>query len=94
MNKPELTPLEVGASFKTIQVKGLAGTTMPPHYSTKEAVIVVQEGRALLKMPDSDHVLKKGCTFIIPAGKEHTLKIQQDFKAVAIMAVDSQINFI
>ncbi len=94
ISKPELTPLEVGDSIKTIQVTGLAGMTMSPHHSTKEAVIVVQEGQALLKMPESDHLLKKGSTFIIPAGKEHTLTIQKDFKAVAIMAVDSEINFI
>jgi len=94
ISKPELTLLEVGHSTKTLQVKGLAGMTMPPHHSTKEAVIVVQEGQALLKMPDSDHLLKKGSTFIIPAGKEHTLTVQEDFKAIAIMAVDSEINFI
>jgi len=94
ISKPELTPLEVGDSIKTMQVKGLAGMIMPPHHSTKEAVIVVQEGQALLKMPDSDHLLKKGSTCIIPAGKEHTLTIQEDFKAIAIMAVDSEINFI
>lgn len=68
--------------------------TMPPHHSTKEAVIVVQEGRALLKMPENSHILKKGSTFIIPAGKAHALTIQEDFKAIAIMAVDSEINFI
>lgn len=94
MNKPELIPLEVGRSIKTIQVKGLAGMTMPPHHSTKEAVIVVQQGQALLKMPESDHLLNRGSTLIIPAGKEHTLRIQEDFKAIAIMAVDSEINFI
>ncbi len=94
INKPELTTLEIGDSIKTLQVKGLAGMTMPPHLSTKEAVIVVQEGQALLKMPEGGHLLKKGSTFIIPAGKEHALTIQKDFKAVAIMAVDSEINFI
>ncbi len=94
MHKPELMPLEIGDSIKTLQVKGLAGMIMPPHHSTKEAVIVVQEGQALLKMPGSDHLLKKGTTFIVPAGKEHTLTIQKDFKAIAIMAIDSQIIFI
>jgi quercetin dioxygenase-like cupin family protein len=44
-------------------------------------------------MPKSEHQLKPGTTFIIPAGKEHMLTIQKDFKAIAIMAVDSEINF-
>jgi quercetin dioxygenase-like cupin family protein len=94
LNKPELIPLEVGDSIKAMQVRGLAGMTMPRHHATKEAVIVVLEGTALLGMSERSHTLKKGSTFIIPAGKEHTLTIQQDFKAIAIMAVDSEINFI
>ncbi len=94
ISKPELTPLEKGDSIKTIQITGLTGMTMPPHHSTKEAVIVVQEGQALLKMPESEHLLGKGSTFIIPAGKEHTLTIQKDFIAIAIMGVDSEINYI
>lgn len=94
MNKPQLVPLEMGDSIKTLQIMGLAGMIMPPHHSTKEAVIVVLEGQALLKMPESDHFLKKGSTFIIPAGKEHTLTVQKDFKAIAIMAIDSEINYI
>lgn len=94
LNKPEITLLETGDSIKTMQVNGLAGMTMPPHHSSKEAVIVVQEGQAVLKMPASEHHLMKGSILIIPAGKEHTLVIKKDFKAVAIMAVDSVINFI
>ncbi len=94
INKPELTPLKVGDSFKTLQINGLAGTVMPEHHSTKEAVIVVQDGRALLKMNDSNHNLKKGSVFIIAAGNNHSLTIIEDFKAVAIMAINSEINFI
>jgi len=94
ISKPELTPLIVGDSIKTMLVEGMAGTTMPPHHSTKEAVIVVQEGQALLKMPDSEHLLEKESVFVIPAGKEHTLSIRKDFKAIAIMALDSEIEFI
>jgi quercetin dioxygenase-like cupin family protein len=93
IRKPQLTPLGKGVSIKTLQVTGLSGMIMPPHHSTKEAVIVVLEGQALLKMPGSKHLLKEGFSFIIPAGEEHTLTIQQDFKAIAIMAVDSEINF-
>ena len=93
LNKPELIPLDMGKSFKTLQVKGLAGMVMPPHHSTKEAIIVVQQGKALLQMPKSDHVLNEGSTFIIPAGVDHKLDILENFKAIAIMAVDSELNF-
>ena len=94
INKPELTHLQIGSSFKTMQVTGQAGMLMPPHHSTGEAIIIVQEGQALLKMPDAEHILKKGSSFIIPAGKEHALHIIKDFKGIAVMAVDSEINFI
>ncbi|TVZ28626.1 Cupin domain-containing protein [Gillisia sp. Hel_I_86] len=93
IQKPELTPLDIGDSLKTLQVTALAGMRMPPHYTTKEAVIVVHQGEALLKMPNVDHRLKQGAVFIVPAGVEHTLEIIKDFKAVVIMGADSDINF-
>lgn len=94
MNKPQLTKLVTGETFKILKVEGLAGMVMPPHHSTKEAALVVEQGEALLKMPDSEYPLQKGSVFIVPAGKEHTLTIKKDFRAVAVMAIDSEINFI
>lgn len=94
LNKPELTPLTMGSVFKVLQVEGSTGMKMPPHHSTQEAVLVVQKGEALLQMPDGEHLLKAGDSFIVPAKKEHSLTIIKDLKALAIMAVDSQINFI
>lgn len=84
----------MGISTKVLQIKGSAGMHMPPHHSTEEAVIIVTKGQALLTMPSINQLLCKGDTFIIPAKKEHTLKIQKDFKALVIMAVKSEINFI
>ncbi|SHJ10681.1 cupin domain-containing protein [Pseudozobellia thermophila] len=94
LERPELTPLQMGGSMKIIQIEGRAGMRMPPHYSSQEAVLLVQQGLALLGMPDSEHKLRPGDTFIIPAKKEHTLIIKQDFKALAIMGLKSEINFI
>lgn len=94
LNKPELTNLQVGGSLKILQIEGRKGMRMPPHHCSQEAVIVVHQGLALLTMPDSEYELGKGDSFIIPAKKEHILKIKKDFKALAIMAVDSEINFI
>jgi quercetin dioxygenase-like cupin family protein len=91
--KPEMTPLNKGKALKTLQVEAKAGMAMPAHYTTKEAAIVVQEGKALLRMPDEDHVLKQGTTFILPAEADHSLKIEEDFKAIVLMALDSEICF-
>jgi quercetin dioxygenase-like cupin family protein len=91
--KPEMTPLDKGKALKTMQVNAEAGMIMPPHYTTKEAAIVVQEGEALLKMPDENYALKQGTPFIIPAEESHSLEIKKDFKAIVIMALDSEIRF-
>lgn len=91
--KPELTLIDKGNFLKTLQVTALKGMKMPPHHTSKEAVIVVQEGEATLKMPNVDHSLKQGTVFIIPAGVNHSLEINKDFKATVIMALDAEINF-
>lgn len=94
IDKPELAILQMGNSINVLQIEGKAGMRMPHHYCTEEAVIVVKEGQAMLTMPGRNQLLCQGDTFIIPAKKEHTLKIQKDFNALAIMAVESKINFI
>ncbi|MBK5215010.1 MAG: cupin domain-containing protein [Flavobacteriaceae bacterium] len=92
-NKPEMTPLKNGKMFKTLNITAKAGMEMPLHHSTKEAVIVVLKGEAVLKMPDGQHMLSRETTFIIPAMVEHSLKINSDFHAIAIMESTSAIEF-
>lgn len=92
-NKPEMTLLASGKSIKTFKITATAGMEMPEHHSTKEAVVVVQKGKAILTMPDKKHVLETGSSFIIPAGVNHSLSIQEDFQALAIMALESEIKF-
>lgn len=47
LNKPQLTNLAIDETFKIFKVQGLGAMVMPPHYCTKEAIIVVLEGRAV-----------------------------------------------
>lgn len=94
LNKPELKHMVSGSTFKILQVEGTTGMKMPWHHSTQEAIIVVLKGETLLQMPDNDHHLKAGDTFIIPAKKEHTMSIKKDLKAIAIMDIESEIKFI
>lgn len=89
-----MTHLKIGNSMKIIRIAGKEGMRMPPHCSSQEAVIVVQQGLATLGMPESEHELGPGDTILVPAQKEHTLRIKKDFKALAIMALNSEINFI
>lgn len=90
---PTMSPLFVGTTFKVLEVAGLAGVSMPLHYSTGEAVISVKSGEALLEIDDYQHFLKSGDTFLIPAMKVHSLAILDDFKAMVVMPVDSEIKF-
>lgn len=93
VNLPKLITLQSGESFKVLEVTGREGMQMPLHYSTKEAVIMVQEGSALLKIDDQEHLLKAGGTFVIPALKNHTLTINTAFNAKVVMELDSKIEF-
>jgi|SRR5699024_10195049 len=93
INRPEMLLLEKGENFKILQVRAKAGMVMPQHHTTEEAVICVQEGEALLKMADGDHLMKKGVAKIIGAGEDHTLEVNKDFKAIVTMALHSEIEF-
>jgi quercetin dioxygenase-like cupin family protein len=43
-DNPKMTRLDLGNTFKVLQVTGSAGMNMPEHVSTKEAVIIIQKG--------------------------------------------------
>jgi quercetin dioxygenase-like cupin family protein len=90
---PKLKLLDMGESFQTIQMHGLAGMVIPFQRNTKETAITVLEGLALLQLPDTDHFLRKGSSFLVPAGIPHSLNIIEDFKAITVMTVDSEIQF-
>ena len=93
-NKPEMKPLNAGDAFKVLRVTGKSGMVMPLHRSTKEAVIIVQKGAAVLSIRGKEFRLEKGDNFIIPAQESHQLRLEADFEAIAIMTLDSNIEFI
>jgi quercetin dioxygenase-like cupin family protein len=91
---PQLILLDKKEQHKVYQVKGVAGITMPEHISTKEAVVIIQEGEVVLNIQNQNYNLKQNDVFIIPARVKHFLSIHKDFKAVVIMDIDSEIEFI
>ena len=91
--KPEMILLQKGERHKVMRVMGAANAQMPLHYSTKEAVIHVEHGEALLTMGDVIIELRPGSCQVIPARQPHTLLITKDFQAVVIMEIDSEIKF-
>ncbi len=59
MNKPEVTLLKKGVVFKILQVTGEKDMQMPKHISTKEAVIVIAEGNAIIEIASSRAFIEK-----------------------------------
>lgn len=94
IEKPEMSPLKVGSEFKTFTVSGKKGMKMPQHISTQEAVVIVQEGSALLKIDGEEQTLEKDGVYIIPAKKPHSLSLLADFKAIGLMALEAEIEFV
>lgn len=93
INRPQMVPAAKGENFKTFDITAEAGMVMPDHYATQEAVVIVKEGEATLKTPEGNHEFKPGTVFVLPAKMKHSLEIKKDFKAVAVMGVDSEIKF-
>jgi quercetin dioxygenase-like cupin family protein len=91
---PKLETLKTGETFKIYMVTGQKGMEMPLHYSTREAVVIVQEGSALLAIDGQEYLLGKGNSFIVPAGINHSLVLKSDFKSLVVMALDSKIEFV
>lgn len=94
LTKPEMTVSQKGDKYKVLNVTGAKGAQMPAHISTKEAVVVVLQGEAVLKLQGKEIRLKTNDSAIIPAKAPHTLDIGAHFKADVIMENDSEIQFI
>lgn len=94
VNMPELKISQKGKTYKVFEVTGESGAEMPPHISTKEAIVIVQDGEATLKIKSENNQLKENDVFIVPAATVHSLLIKNKFKAKVIMQIDSEIEFI
>lgn len=91
---PQMSISKIGKKYKILQVTGEKGTQMPSHFCTKEAIILVQEGVAVLKLTAKEIHLKRNDSAIIPAEEPHALMIQENFQAIVIMEIGSEIKFV
>lgn len=92
--KPEMIVSQTGDRFKILRVTAIKDMVMPSHFSTKEAVIIVLKGEAVLRLTEKEVHLKTNESTIIPAGEPHILTIKEDFQANVIMEIDSEIKFV
>jgi len=91
--KPEMKLLQQGKKLKLYKISGKKGMQLPPHHSTNEVIVIIQSGEAILTIEKNNTVLKDSDSVIIPAGKTHSIFIQSDFEALAIMANEAVIKF-
>ena len=92
--RPAVSVVKTGKTFKVYGVTGKAGMEMPLHYSSKEAVVIIQEGAAVLSIDENKHSLYAGDTFVIPGRQNHSLLLKAEFKAIVVMPLDSVIEFV
>lgn len=91
--RPQMSILNIGNEYKILKVTGIKGSQMPCHICTKEAIIFVLEGEAILTTNKKQIHLKPHDSIIINAAESHTLSIIESFKANVVMAIDSEIKF-
>ncbi len=94
IEKPQLNLLFVGEQFKVLEVTGNVSADMPLHYCTSEAVVTIRKGEATLTIDEQQHRLKTGESFLIPANKHHSLKVEEALIAVVVMTCDGTIEFV
>ena len=94
IKKPDLRIDKTGNTYKILEVTAEADSVMPPHLSTKEAVVIVREGNAMLEIDGRIIYLAPNDVFIIPSATVHTLSVKNKFKAIIIMELDSRIEFV
>lgn len=91
--QPHLAIYQTGATFKVLQVTGAEGMTMPEHFCTKEAVLIIKQGSGVLHMKGKDYPLWQHDSIIIPKDEKHSLSISEDFQSNVIMELDAEIKF-
>lgn len=92
--KPQMSILKTGKEYKLLKVTGGKGSQMPNHYSTKEAIIILLKGEALLCMGGKEILLMPSELTLFPASEPHKLFIKEDLEANVIMALDSEKKFL
>jgi quercetin dioxygenase-like cupin family protein len=80
-------------SFKVLKAELPSRGSMPEHYATSEAFIMINKGEAEIIFSDGKERLKEGTTFTIPGKKPHTLQIHDDFEAYIVIGGTAEIEF-
>lgn len=92
--KPDVTLLNKSKTSKILQISGNEDMFMPKHISTKEAIVIVLEGSAIINIEGEEYLLKAKDSLIIPERLAHSFLVITRLKALVIMPIESGIEFI
>ncbi len=93
VTNPKVKLLAEGEKLTAKQMKAKAGDLLPKHTANLESVLVVMEGVCVLTMDETDHTLREGDSFIIPADIMHQIRAIEDFRAAHIMPKEIEFTF-
>ncbi|HTN34056.1 MAG TPA: cupin domain-containing protein [Marinobacter sp.] len=89
----KVTPLQTGSLFVNKRMEATSGVAMPRHKSSIESVLVVTDGRCVIRFADDNHTVAQGESFVVPAHMWHQVVADPDFKAVHIMPKEIRFEF-
>ena len=61
------------------------GQQLSPHSAPMDALIQVIDGTMTLTLNDTEHTIKAGEIFMIPAGETHSVRAEDNFKMIITM---------
>lgn len=88
-----MTPLAEGALFVTKQMQAGAGISLPRHRASVESVLVVTDGKCVVRLEGTEHILMPGESFVVPADVWHQIRADPHFTAVHIMPKEIRFEF-
>jgi quercetin dioxygenase-like cupin family protein len=90
----KIETLHEGLSFKVLLISGEARAKMPVHYATCEAFLFVKKGRVVISLGNTDHELRSGQKFVIPARLGHGFRAINSCQALVVLRSDARIEYV
>ena len=87
------TSLAEGSDLVAKRMQASTGTSFPRHKASVESVLVVTEGRCIVRYDTSQQELDAGDTVVIPPGEWHQVEADPSFSAVHVMPRTIRFTF-
>ena len=89
----KLEQIYAGENYKILNAEVPGGGTMPEHYATSDAFVIIRKGEASVNFDDGTQAtIKEGATYLIPGNKRHNLQVLKDFEAFIVIGPEAKIE--